>query len=1082
MKNSMKKTVGLLLSVLLLMTAVFIPASVTVSATTGNYYVQYGGTGDGRTIGSPARSVKTAIASMNADGLAAGDTANIYILSSSGVTSGSHTLTPWGIAGDPEQTHTAQIVIQGYEGRQWLAYGSGMNSNINLCGPTTFTNLNLFTTRTDHGYIRGYGNNITFGANVKNYKLSGSSTQECHSPYLVMTRNTNNDSAYDVTTAQTLTLASPMIAEGMLFITSENYDNRKHKEDANIVFDNADIGSNGAFKLIFGGTNENTSTHTFEKNLNIDIRNAAKIGFQGNVKTSALDKSDSNQKIKVNGGLQIMTKPGVHFYNIGVADDISAYAAITGVNNIIDTSFWVLTVASADRSKIDFTATAGTYSLSPLYSATATNSSTGATVESVGDSLTVPAGDWSISFARKPATVDYYVQYGGTGDGRTIGSPARSVKTAIASMNADGLTAGDTANIYILSSSGVSSGSHTLTPWGIAGDPEQTHTAQIVIQGYEGRQWLAYGSGMNSNINLCGPTTFNNLNIFTTRTDLGYIRAYGNNVTFGSNMKFYKLDGSSTRECYSPALVMTRHTNSEPEYDVTATQTLTYNFAAAAEGMLYIGSEDYDKRKHTEDANIVLDNEGIGSSGAFKLVFGGTHVNNTTHTFEKNLNIDIRNATKIGFQGNVKTAALDKSDSNQKIKVNGGLQVMTKPGVKFYNIGVADDISAYAAITGVNSIVDTNFWVLTVASADRSKIDFTATAGTYSIKEGYTATATNSSTGATVTSSAGTLTLGAGDWTISFVGFASHSLVLGDRIGINFFMDLSALSASEKTGSYVTFAVTNQDSELRADYRSDFTNSTGAYYGFTCQLSSVQMAEEVVPTFHYGDGKTAVGPGFAVKDYIDFVIENEGSFASEVVDLVKALGDYGHYMQIYLGNKNEWVAGEDYTVLAKYRAADYSAPDFTAYLAELNANNVAMVKNIDGSVVSKVSYNLNFDSSTYINIKLTASESVIASATVDGMTLYASEAGVLRTQGLPIIKLGDAFTLSGTGSTDPTEFSVTLSGLSYIRTILKTNDNAQGAKDAMASLYDYYRAATIYQDSVTGGGNNSNLNGEAVEG
>ena len=191
MKKRTRRLIGIILSLTLLAVTLAVPSGWLTSAQTRDYYVQYGGTGDGRSVGSPARSVKTAIASINADGLGAGDIANIYVLSSSGVSSGSHTLTPWGISGDPEQTHTADIVIQGYEGRQWLAYGSGMNSNINLCGPTTFTNLSLFTTRSDHGYIRAYGNNVTFGAGMKHYKLSGSSTQECYSPVVVMTRNTN---------------------------------------------------------------------------------------------------------------------------------------------------------------------------------------------------------------------------------------------------------------------------------------------------------------------------------------------------------------------------------------------------------------------------------------------------------------------------------------------------------------------------------------------------------------------------------------------------------------------------------------------------------------------------------------------------------------------------------------------------------------------------------------------------------------------------------------------------------------------------------------------------------------------------
>ena len=184
--------------------------------------------------------------------------------------------------------------------------------------------------------------------------------------------------------------------------------------------------------------------------------------------------------------------------------------------------------------------------------------------------------------------------------------------------------------------------------------------------------------------------------------------------------------------------------------------------------------------------------------------------------------------------------------------------------------------------------------------------------------------------------------------------FGSHSLVLADSIGINFFMDLSALTPEQKAASYMTFAVTNSDTELSADYDSGFVNATGSYHGFTCPLSSVQMAETVTPTYHYGDGETVTGAGFSVKNYIDYVVANSGSFDSAVVDLVKALGDYGHYIQIYLGTRNSWTAGTDYTTLAKYRAADFTSGDHTDYLAELNAREVAMVKSIDDTAVTNV--------------------------------------------------------------------------------------------------------------------------------
>ena len=290
--------------------------------------------------------------------------------------------------------------------------------------------------------------------------------------------------------------------------------------------------------------------------------------------------------------------------------------------------------------------------------------------------------------------------------------------------------------------------------------------------------------------------------------------------------------------------------------------------------------------------------------------------------------------------------------------------------------------------------------------------------------------------------------------------YKTHSVVLADNIGLNFFMDLSKLNAEQKTGSYMTFAVANSDTESRAEYKSDFTNATGAYHGFTCPLSSVQMAEIVTPTFHYGTGETVTGAPFSVKDYIDYVAANSGNFPDAVVDLVKSLGDYGYYAQIYLGGRNGWTAGTQYTAIGKYRAADYGSDDYTAKATALSSD--AVDKDIDGTAVTGLSYSLNFDSNTFVNVELHTTDSLFASATVDGKTLYLSSSGKVRTQGLPILKLGTPIEITGRGNANATTFTVKLSGLSYIRAILNSDSTTAEAKNAVSALYDYYKAARTY--------------------
>ena len=99
---------------------------------------------------------------------------------------------------------------------------------------------------------------------------------------------------------------------------------------------------------------------------------------------------------------------------------------------------------------------------------------------------------------------------------------------------------------------------------------------------------------------------------------------------------------------------------------------------------------------------------------------------------------------------------------------------------------------------------------------------------------------------------------------------------------------------------------------------------------------------------------------------------------------------------------------------------------------------------------------------------------------MDGKTIYAAGTGEFRTQGLPILKLGTTLILRGAGSVTATEFSVTLSGLSYIRAILKSGTATTEAKDAMSALYQYYRSACAYNNLLTGGGSDPGLTGESI--
>ncbi len=783
MNNSFKRLISILLCLAMIFSIFSVYVAADTTPQTVSYYVKYLGTGDGRSISSPAGSICAAINSINADGLDADDTANVYVIynESEGYHSysSSNTLLPYSRDGVDSRyvAHTAHVVVQGYgDSNVSISYSTKFNNTLIIGGPTTFKKVNMFSPSTNDRYIYALGNSVKFGSDVEFYKMKDSSGgfAKCFSPKFALTIYQCDQSSYDVSGDQTVVFDSTCVSDAELNITSENYDNRFHNQDLNIELNNSDIGSNNPFKLRFGGSHEYSTTHTIKGNFNIYIKNATEVGFL---------KSLGNQKIAVNGGLQVMAKPGIKYKDATWTQTTSLETAVNSVTSLTSASKWIMYVNTSVNDIIKFTKTAGTYDIMDGYVATAVNSETGATVKSNAGKLVIDEGVWNITFSTAPIEKNYYAKYGGTGDGRSVSTPAGSIMEAVKSVNADGLKAGDTANIYVIAPDNgntVSSSGHTVCPWERNSNERQVlHTATIVVQGYEGvNQFVAYSDRVNVTLLLSGPTEFKNINLFapTTKGTPKYIFALGNSVTFGSGTKFYVRNDSNNGflRCQAPFITTSTYQVDNSTAIVNSAQTITYNCACTLSGTsienigelnvptyFYANSNAY----NSEDFNLVLNNAEIGHSenNPLKIRFGGDNENNTTYHFKKNLNMSIKNAGYVAFLG-------AKAGSGQKIQVDGGLQVMAKPGVVYRGGDWVVYNNVGQAIRKVASISNTSIWALTVSEQD--KISYTPTAGKYLIADGYVGHAIDSNSNQYVSEN-GILTIPAGDYSIWFTEQAS---------------------------------------------------------------------------------------------------------------------------------------------------------------------------------------------------------------------------------------------------------------------------------------------------------------------
>ncbi|MBQ2202644.1 MAG: hypothetical protein II412_08715, partial [Clostridia bacterium] len=293
--------------------------------------------------------------------------------------------------------------------------------------------------------------------------------------------------------------------------------------------------------------------------------------------------------------------------------------------------------------------------------------------------------------------------------------------------------------------------------------------------------------------------------------------------------------------------------------------------------------------------------------------------------------------------------------------------------------------------------------------------------------------------------------------------FKKQNVVLSGQIAVNFYLDLSELSEDQMASSYMTFDISGRGTcTERDDFDPTCKNATGLYYGFTCQLNSVQMADTITATYHYGDGLT-VSKDYSVKQYLITVEENASLFNAKIVNVLRALGDYGHYVQLFLAEENHWTIGTDYAEMDQFYTPSY---DIDAVRTAVAGFAAELGTNAD---IEEVKYTLVLDSETAIKVffKLNSAYTGSFSATIGSGTENAAH---LQADGrymvvIPNIRaqqLGTKYTIKAT--TDSGTAVTKVAGLSYVQNILNNENytNKPNALNGMASLYYYYLKAYEY--------------------
>jgi len=298
------------------------------------------------------------------------------------------------------------------------------------------------------------------------------------------------------------------------------------------------------------------------------------------------------------------------------------------------------------------------------------------------------------------------------------------------------------------------------------------------------------------------------------------------------------------------------------------------------------------------------------------------------------------------------------------------------------------------------------------------------------------------------------------------VAFKTNSMTLGGSIALNFYVQLDDIPESYLPDTYVEFEHNGQYDFVMLD--PEKRNKIG-YYGFTCPINSVSMADSVRATLHYIDrnGKSrAIRTRTTAENYL---YRFNSSFGDKTWELIKAINDYGYYMQRYLSvhSAAPWELGVDHAAMEKPYLEPWSM-DTQDYTASVRAALAPFkkTKTIAGDI-EDIKYSLVLESDTTLNIKIKPKSGYTGNVkiTLDGSTVTPKKLSDGRLQvsvrSIPAHRLGDAHTIKVTTGSKTSTFKA--SPLSYAYDCFTTTKDSS-ERYAMIALYRYYKTTVDYKN------------------
>lgn len=289
------------------------------------------------------------------------------------------------------------------------------------------------------------------------------------------------------------------------------------------------------------------------------------------------------------------------------------------------------------------------------------------------------------------------------------------------------------------------------------------------------------------------------------------------------------------------------------------------------------------------------------------------------------------------------------------------------------------------------------------------------------------------------------------------VTFDTHSITLADEIGVNFMMILPENAKTEN--AYMEFSISGKNGKTTNVPYSEAIAMSDGRYKFTCLVNSIQMADTITATYHFGENET-VTEEYSVKKYIEDIVASD-TMDDTTKNLVKSLADYGYYAQLCLSEANGWTIGTDHEQMIHYTDAVDTTVDLSKY---------AYSQTGEVSGITKVNKSLVLDSKTAIRLLFTVDdtygkEPVIAVKDANGntvetqLTKQSDGRYCLLIPGISAHKLGETYTI-----VVDDVMTIQMSALTYAHGVLQSDAMTAATKQAVAALNAYYNAAIEYKN------------------